>query len=112
MVRSKLTQLDPGVVMASPSPRVVVIWDNSHGPQHCIAYLGFETAEAADICHRWLVGKVGKFNRKANAGVNLTRRAKRVDGASYEIKIHQPPVEVLQAAIQKDLARSAVAVAA
>ncbi|NJL99886.1 MAG: hypothetical protein HC924_14295 [Synechococcaceae cyanobacterium SM2_3_2] len=108
MIRSKLTQLDPGVVMASPSPRVRVIWHHNQGGEHVIAYPGFDSAEAADICHRWLLAKVGKFDRKANAGVNRPRRAQRVDGCTHEIKWHQPHSGILAQAIERDLARVTV----
>jgi hypothetical protein len=112
MIRAKLTQLDPGVVMASPSPRVRVIWHHNAGSEHVVAYLGFNNSETADTCYSWLLAKVGKYDRKANSGVNRVRRAQRVDGCTHEIKWHNPHAGILAQAIERDLARSAVAVAA
>lgn len=111
MTRATLTRLADAVVMSAPSPRIRVIFDNAHGPQHTLTYLGFDDAAAADACYAWLAANelVGKYNRKTGSGACKPRFATRVDGATVEIKIHSLDPEILAQAIRRDLARAAVA---
>jgi hypothetical protein len=109
MNRATLTKLAEGVVMAKPSPRVRVIWHHNQGCEHTIAYLGFESAEVAETCYQWLLAKAGRYDRKANTGVNKPRKAERVEGCQFEIKWHAPHAGILATAIEKDLARLKVA---
>jgi len=109
MTRSTLTRLADGVVMATPSPSVRIIWHHNAGTEHIVAYLGFDDAAHAETCYQWIAAKFGRYDRKANSGVCKVRKARRVDGLSLEIKWHCPDPGALHTAIERDLARSAVA---
>jgi hypothetical protein len=110
MTTAKLTQLAPGVVMAAPSPRIRVLFDNANRPeQKAIAYLGFDTEEAATRLRTWLLQHgSSSYQRKTDNGINKPRKAERVPGVVYELKWHRPDPEMLSRVIAKDLSRCCV----
>ncbi len=87
MIRAGIKRLAQGVVMAVPSPRVRVVWHHNAG--------------------NYLVERVGRYDRQANAGVNKPRKASRVEGCQLEIKWHSPHAGILVQVIEKGLARTA-----
>ena len=107
MFRATLTKLDVGVVMATPSPRVRVVFDNrNHATQKVVLYVGLADKEAAEKLYSWLIANGYRhYDHTADAGVVKPRKAKRVDGQAWEIKIHRPTVELVKRFIAKDLAR-------
>lgn len=69
---SKLTKLDNGIVMASPTERVRVLFDNrNHATQKVILYIGFNDFETAQDCFSYLVdrGMLAKYNHKTDRGI-------------------------------------------
>ncbi len=107
MIRVGIKRLAQGVVMAVPSPRVRVVWHHNAGNEHVVAYLGSVESETAESCYRYLVERVGRYDRQASAGVNKPRKASRVEGCQLEIKWHSPHAGILVQVIEKDLARTA-----
>lgn len=105
MLTTKLVKLADGVVMASPSPRVRVLFHNLHGSQHTICYLGFTSQESAQQCYQYLLRKVGGYQHSRRAGICKPRKAERVENMTYEIKWHSPDVALLNQAITRDLER-------
>jgi len=69
MTTSKLTRLADGVVMATPSPSVRIIWHHNAGSEHVVSYLGFDDAAHAETCYQWIAAKFGRYDRAKNAGV-------------------------------------------
>jgi hypothetical protein len=89
----KLTKIDDGVVMATPTDRVRVIFDNKNNPdQKCILYIGFYDVETANRCYQYLLDKgiIDRYDFKTDTGMCKPRRSKRVDTCAWEIKIHRP----------------------
>jgi DNA-binding LacI/PurR family transcriptional regulator len=108
MFRSKLTVLDPGVVMSTPSPRVRVIYDNrNHATQKEILYVGFTDKATAEACYSHLLAKGHRhYDRATDTGMNKPRKAERVDGMAWEIKYHRPTAALVDQFVTKDLARA------
>jgi len=107
MFRAKLTQLDVGVVVAAPSPRVRVLFDNrNHSSQKVILYVGFPDRESAEKLYSWLISHGHRhYDRATDTGILKPRKAERVDGQAWEIKIHRPDIDLVKRFIAKDLAR-------
>ena len=107
MFRAKLTKLDVGVVVAAPSPRVRVLFDNrNHTDQKTILYVGFPDKESAERVYSWLITHGHRhYDRATDTGILKPRKAERVDGMAWEIKIHRPTVELVKRFVAKDLAR-------
>jgi len=105
--RAKLTKLDVGVVVAAPSPRVRVLFDNrNHASQKVILYVGFFSKESAERVYSWLIANGYRhYDRATDTGILKPRKAERVSGMAWEIKYHRPPVELVKRFIAKDLAR-------
>jgi len=108
MFRAKLTKLDDGVMMSTPSPRIRLIYDNrNHATQKEILYVGFTDKGTAEACYSHLLGKGHRhYDRSIDAGMNKPRKAERVDGMAWEIKIHRPTAELVHQFVAKDLARA------
>jgi len=107
MFRTKLTQLDVGVVVAAPSPRVRVLFDNrNHATQKVILYVGFPDRESAERVYSWLITHGCRhYDPATDTGILKPRKAERVDGMVWEIKIHRPAIELVNRFIAKDLSR-------
>jgi len=107
MFRAKLTKLDIGVVVANPSPRVRILYDNrNHATQKVILYVGFPDKESAERLYSWLITNGYRhYDHATDTGILKPRKAERVDGMAWEIKIHRPTVELVERFIAKDLAR-------
>ena len=107
MFRAKLTKLDVGIVVATPSPRVRVIFDNrNYSTQKVILYVGCPDKESAEKLYSWLITHGYRhYDRATDAGILKPRKAERVDGMAWEIKIHRPTVELVKRFVAKDLAR-------
>ena len=107
MFRATLTKLDVGIVVATPSPRVRVLFDNrNHATQKVVLYVGFPDKESAERVYSWLIThNYRHYDRATDTGILKPRKAKRVDGQAWEIKIHRPPVELVKRFVAKDLAR-------
>jgi len=105
--RAKLTKLDVGVVVAAPSPRVRVLFDNrNYSTQKVILYVGFFSKESAERVYSWLISNGYRhYDRATDTGILKPRKAERVDGMNWEIKIHRPTVELVKRFVAKDLAR-------
>jgi DNA-binding LacI/PurR family transcriptional regulator len=108
MFRAKLTQLDAGVVMSAPSPRVRVIYNNrNHATQKEILYVGFTDKATAEACYSHLLAKGHRhYDRATDTGMNKPRKAERVDGMAWEIKYHRPTAELIKTFVEKDKARA------
>jgi len=108
MFRAKLTQLDVGVVMSAPSPRVRVLFDNKNHPQQkVILYVGFADKQAAEGTYSWLLSHgFSHYDRTTDTGSLKPRKAERVEGMAWEIKIHRPSAELVNRFVTKDLARA------
>jgi len=107
MFRAKLTKLDVGVVVAAPSPRVRVLFDNrNHASQKVILYVGCPDRESAEKLYSWLIAHGHRhYDRATDTGILNPRKAERVDGMNWEIKVHRPTVELVKRFVAKDLSR-------
>ena len=107
MFRAKLTKLDAGVMMSTPSPRVRLIYDNrNHATQKEILYAGFPDKESAEKVYSWLINHGYRhYDRATDTGMLKPRKAERVDGMAWEIKIHRPTAELVHQFVTKDKAR-------
>jgi len=105
--RATLTKLDVGIVVATPSPRVRVLFDNrNHATQKVVLYVGFPDKESAERVYSWLITHGYRhYDRATDTGILKPRKAERVDGMNWEVKIHRPTVELVKRFVAKDLSR-------